>query len=224
MDRPPLDLCYASEESLPATQGQRSKDVLKMLGERDSSAAGEELSICCQSRIGLTTLLYCLRGFYPSCLSLFLSRNSAMKHDLFLERQADQDWESVVIQSADFRLLYPEEKGKLLDWARQQDKERAVGTSSIENTFYIPAGMTPNDACALEIQAEGAKIKASNASRDAELERLRAESEQLYMRTIKEPKVPSTPSDSAHVTRRGPRGGRYTDASTRDGRPYRRYF
>ena len=147
-----------------------------------------------------------------------------MKHDLFFERQNDQDWESVVIQSANFRLLYPEEKEQLLVWARQQDKERADGVSSVKNTFYIPAGMTPNDASALEVQAEGARIKAYNASRDVELERLRAESEQLYLTTISGPKVLSTPSDLTHITRRGVRGGRYTDATTRDGRPYRRYF
>lgn len=147
-----------------------------------------------------------------------------MKHDLFFERQNDQDWESVVIQSTNFRLLYPEEKEQLLVWARQQDKERAAGVSSVKNTFYIPAGMTPNDASALEVQAEGARIKAYNASRDVELERLRAESEQLYLTTISGPKVLSTPSDLTHITRRGVRGGRYTDATTRDGRPYRRYF
>ena len=84
--------------------------------------------------------------------------------------------------------------------------------------------MTPNDASALEVQAEGARIKAYNASRDVELERLRAESEQLYLTTISGPKVLSTPSDTIHITRRGVRGGRYTDATTRDGRPYRRYF
>ena len=147
-----------------------------------------------------------------------------MNHDLFLERQIDQDWESVVIQSIDFRFLYPEEKEQLLEWARRQDKQRALGSSKIDNCFYIPAGMTPDDACSLQIQEEGARIKASSASRDAELERLRAESEQLYTRTIKEARVPSISSDSAPITRRGPRGGRFTDSTTRDGRPYRRYF
>ena len=34
----------------------------------------------------------------------------------------------------------------------------------------------------------------------------------------------SAPSDDKPIEKRGPRGGRYTEDRTKDGRPYRRYF
>ncbi|CAI8176364.1 MAG: Uncharacterised protein [Prochlorococcus marinus str. MIT 9215] len=34
----------------------------------------------------------------------------------------------------------------------------------------------------------------------------------------------SAPSDNKPIEKRGPRGGRYTEDRTKDGRPYRRYF
>jgi hypothetical protein len=97
-----------------------------------------------------------------------------------------------------------------------------------------PETLTPGEKIALERQ----KAEAQRAEEDHRQHRLPAEetpeerrarlralAKQRVQELITGKNVPMPGSvDTARQVRTGPRGGRYTEAFTRDGRPYRRYF
>jgi hypothetical protein len=147
-----------------------------------------------------------------------------MNQDMYLSRGADQSWVGAVLESDYYRFLYPDEKEELLEWARNEDEKRSRGVSLVNNEYYIPAKMGANQAYSLKVQTEGIRKKADNAKRESELEELRIASELLYKTTVKGRRMSDANSLSQPAIRTGPRGGRYTEARTSDGRPYRKYF
>lgn len=95
-----------------------------------------------------------------------------------------------------------------------------LSTAPIEVIARLPSELVPEDRVE-ELANYRAALRRPPQKSEEQI-RLEKETDEarLRQRWLKA----NLPSDQPPPTKQGPRGGRYTEATTKDGRKYRRYF
>lgn len=93
----------------------------------------------------------------------------------------------------------------------------------VEELAGMPGWLIPLSRKA-EVDAFLARKRRGVTKKTAEEEELEAEAARQRAKLPCDGQMPNWVSGASPATKNGPRGGRYTEDVTKDGRPYRRYF
>ena len=110
----------------------------------------------------------------------------------------------------------------------QREEERRKSAekrlSSIEPVNFVrPEGMSDEEYTRKIVELEAEKAGISPASPRLNIEPTGKVDPNFYTPRVNYPSYVNTKKKSPEI-KRGPRGGRYTEDKTKEGRPYRRYF
>ena len=110
----------------------------------------------------------------------------------------------------------------------QREEERRKSAekrlNSIEPVNFVrPEGMSDEEYTRKIVELEAEKAGISPASPRLNIEPTGKVDPSFYTPRVNYPSYVNTKKKSPEI-KRGPRGGRYTEDKTKEGRPYRRYF
>ena len=110
----------------------------------------------------------------------------------------------------------------------QREEERRKSAekrlNSIEPVNFVrPEGMSDEEYTRKIVELEAEKAGISPASPRLNIEPTGKVDPNFYTPRVNYPSYVNTKKKSPEI-KRGPRGGRYTEDKTKEGRPYRRYF